>query len=307
MRHVLLMLVMFTFSTPAITQPLTHRLLEIRSMPVAQKKTKPIRHLLHRIDRMIRGKTVSNYFPLGRDIPNRTLFLSMTLLIPLPLMTTIIVAATTPTDAVVEPIISVTGLLASWFGAVAIPAWYGRREWRTNEMVGQHIHFTKLQDGRPILLRGLVLEKDNETGELVVQTRENGKLDSTHVLHFDIGGVDIPGHPDLHRSVRLITNAEDYDYLYVAGAVSKVYNDGHYEIEIKHKVDYNLNEYTVDEPYTIFVHASLPEVEGGLVFMDGGKATDYVDDEAEQLAASAKQADFAHDNNIEEGSARVLE
>ena len=290
MHYVLIMLVMFTFSTPAITQPLTHRLLEIRSMPVAQKKAKPIRRLLHRIDRMIRGKSTHGGIDLmiyekfgGKYRGLQNFFMNTHILTPIrPLVISVLLVPATLLSVSVVAVIALNSMIgiviipsmifAGTGVAISMPAWYRAKEEHLNKMVRQkqHIHFTKLQDGKLMLLRGEVLERDYDTGGLVIQTSENDKRGSTHVLPFNIGGVDIPDHPDLRRSARFIASADDYDYLYVVGKVSKVYNDGHYELEIKHKVDYNLNEYTVDKPHTIFVHASLPEAEGGFVFMDGG-------------------------------------
>ena len=291
MRYVFVMAAMFMVSDAATAQTLLRGGLEIRSLPVVKKK--PFRRLLHRLDRMIRGKDIGDYFPLGRDIPVRTTMIT-TFLTPLPLLFLPVISFLPEASANITAAAIGLSVPLTFVGGYGLSLWYGKRERRAQKMVGKYVHYTALRDGRPTSWLGEVLGKDNDTGALIVRTNEGGVRGKNYVLPFDVKGIAIADHPDLHRRVSFLSDAEDKD-LYIAGKLIRVYSDGHYEIEIDTRVDYDLSETPVNEPHTIFVHVSLPRVDGGFAFSDIGQTSAYAEDEAALLAASAVQANSAHD------------
>ena len=186
------------------------------------------------------------------------------------------------------------------FGIIGIGgnAYFAFKKKRANKLIGEHVYYTQIRDGRAVLMRGIAKKYYENTGTMIVNT-----ADGEEDIYLRDITASIPDHPNLHRRVSLLTNAEDEDLLYL-GQVSIVYDDGSYEIEIERKVDINNVKHPVDEPFTIFVHASLKQHEGGFTFIDSQASEHenvyehpYTNNSLyDKLIASGQQTDTASDS-----------
>ena len=168
------------------------------------------------------------------------------------------------------------------------------------EIKGRRVYYTELRDGKAILHFGQVTGYERHTGMLLVEATEGGNNRPNEVYHKNLGGVSVPNHQDLSRRVKLLSKADsEIDYLYDTGEVSEVYDDGHYEIAVDRKVNFDGRELPIDKPYKVFVHASVQAREGGFVFTDSEK-TEHVVGEAAQIISAARQADYAQQEELEQ-------
>ena len=284
----------------ASAMPTRAGLLEIRSMPVARDKL--MRRLLW--DEAKNGKA-TNEGRKGKG-SNKVIYYSiygfgifaglLTFISPL-----------VPLDLAARGAMGIETALAISasatfliFGTVGIGgnAYFKFEKERANKLIGEHVYYTQIRDGRAVLMRGIAKKYYKDTGTMIVNTAD-GEED---IKIKDITA-SIPDHPNLHRRVSLLTNAEDEDLLYL-GQVSIVYDDGSYEIEIERKVDINNVKHPVDEPFTIFVHASLKQHEGGFTFIDSQASEHenvyehpYTNNSLyDELIASGQQTDTASDS-----------
>lgn len=259
MRYVLILSIILSLADKTIASPARAGLLEIRSMPASSRK--PILRWWERFELQI----VEN-----------------------PIPTMLIGASSIVLPSLIYPEIgggAITVLmLVATLKIVTDPF---RGESSASKLRGKHVHYNEQHDGTEMLCRGCVLQASPYESKVSVATTD-GK--ESLVPIDDIIGISIPDHPNLHKRVTLVTGADDPDFLRLTGKVSRVYDDGSYEIEVDHKIDYDLNEFPVDDLHTIFVHASLPKHEGGFVFIEGRASEHH---EAIQLAASAQRTDVA--------------
>ncbi len=275
MRYVLILLVTFSLNASIVTLPAQAGRLEIRSMPIVRNN--PARRLLQKATYNSRQPAYA--FGIG--------------LVSWPLIILGAGALGGP-EAVLNvgiPWLFVSGALAIW----SINKSYNIEDIH-HELKGRQVYYTELRDGKATLRFGKIGWFDRDEGMLAVETTHGTvAIDKHKKIYPDSKGISVPDHPDLHKRVSLLTDADsNLDYLYVIGQVSRVYDDGHYEIEIDNKIDYNNVESPIDKPFTVFVHASLPEHDGGFVFIDDEvTASENIDSEIvnAQIATAARQAD----------------
>ncbi len=269
MRYVLILSIVLSLADKTIASPARAGLLEIRGMPAA--RSKPILRLWERIAIQVTEK---------------------------PTQTKLIASAPFLLGALIDPNIIYTLPVVALASAAGQNLTMSLREISASKLRGKHIHYTKQHDGAKILCRGCVVAvswlcrgcvvgASPYESEVSVATTDSEK---SRVPLDDIIGISMPDHPDLHKRVMLLSEADDHDFLRLTGKVSRVYDNGGYEIEVDNKFDYDLNEFPIDKSFTILVHISLLESEGGFTFIEG-KTSEH--NEAIQLAASAQQADVA--------------
>lgn len=274
MSYMRVLLVIFSLNTVTFTLPTQAGVLEIRSMPVVHNK--PISSLWKKFVRKVKADIQSDGTPrtvkgLAYILIGSTVAISGIILLP---------EAAFP---IAMGSIPARNLLREV-----------RRLQKSNRkqlMKGEQVHFMHRHEGTETLCFGCIQDTPHLGDEKVIV--KTAHQNHSKVSLDDIIGVAVPDHPDLHRRVSLVAEAEDRDYLRIIGKVSMVYTDGSYKIEIDSKVDFNNVEFPVDEPHTIFVHASLPKHKGGFVFSEGKSGEHH---ESIQLAEAARQVDFAHDN-----------
>ena len=247
MRYVLILLVIFSLNNAIVTLPAQAGRLEIRSMPVVRDS--PASHLLQKASYNSRQPAYA--FMIG--------LLSW----PLIMLGAGVLGGQEAVLNVGMPWLIVSGALAIW----SINKSYNVEDIH-RELKGQQVYYTELHDGKAMLRFGKIEWFDRDEGMLIVETTDRAVNDSSKIYPNN-GGVSFPNDPDLHKRVSLLADAEDPDNLYIIGQVSRVYDDDHYEIEIDSKVDYSHVESPIYEPFTVFVHAELPEHDGGFVFIDG--------------------------------------
>lgn len=251
MRYVFILLIIFSLANKTIASPAQAGLLEIRSIPVA--RSKPIVSLWTRFaKKLVEG-----------DIMLKSFGSAFAMVLP-PFLGA----------ALIQPLAAVPIMFFSVPAVIlVIDAAYSHED-PVKKLAWKHIYYVQQHEGTTTLCRGCIIRntpygeiRNTPYGEsgMIVETTDNQK---SRISIDDIRGIAVSGHPDLHRRVSLLTNTDDIDHLYVIGKVSRVYDDEHYEIEIDRKVDYHNVESHLDESITIFVHASLPEDEGGFVFID---------------------------------------
>ena len=299
MRFLPILLVIFSYNTIASATPARAALLEVRGVLVMPDKPKHVRRLLRKAVDGFRGKK-ENTWPIGSNVPLDpntvgTRFIQYIVISIVPIMLTS--AFYSMELGVVMTGATVFGSL----GVVAVTAIMFGNDPHT-KLAGRQVYFTKMDGDSVELCRGCVSKKyaDDKYQQVLVETTEGSK---ERVALKDIGGVALPDHPDLHRRVLLPTKAEDTDYMRLIGKVSEVYSDGSYEIEVDHKADYQLNEFPVDEPLTIFMHASLSEHEEGFTFIGDGKVNEH--NETTRLTTAAQQTDStAQEDNGDERRVR---
>lgn len=264
MRYVFILLIIFSLANKTIASPARAGLLEIRSIPVV--RSKPIVSLWTRFaKKLVEG-----------DIMLKSFGSAFAMVLP-PFLGA----------ALIQPLAAVPIMFFSFPAVIlAIDAAY-QHEDPVRKLVWKHIYYVQQHEGTATLCRGCIIRGTpyGESG-VIVETTDGQK---SRISIDDIRGVAVPDHPDLRRRVSLLTNTDDIDHLRVIGKVSRAYDDRSYEIEIDRKVDYHNVESHVDESITIFVHASLPEDEGGFVFIDS-KASEH--NEAIQLIEAEHQADY---------------
>ena len=272
MRYVLILSIVLSLADKTIASPARAGLLEIRGMPAA--RSKPILRLWERIAIQVTEK---------------------------PTQTKLIASAPFLLGALIDPNIIYTLPVVALASAAGQHLTMSLREISASKLRGKHIHYTKQHDGAEILCRGCVVGASPYESEVSVATTDSEK---SRVPLDDIIGISMPDHPDLHKRVMLLSEADDHDFLRLTGKVSRVYDNGGYEIEVDNKFDYDLNEFPIDKSFTILVHISLLESEGGFTFIEG-KTSEH--NEAIQLAASAQQADVAQAEVELEHSVVVME
>ena len=219
MRYVLILLVTFSLNASIVTLPAQAGRLEIRSIPVVRNN--PVRHLLRKV---IYDANLSYH-----------IFLKGTYAFPF--ITLGSIAAMGPGVGII------TGF--SWSVATFVLG-FRRFSQHINirdtyhELKGRQVYYTELRDGKAVLRFGQISGFDYERGMLAVETTHGTVAIDKHKKNYpDSKGISVPDHPDLHKHVSLLAAAEDPDNLYIIAHVSRVYDDGHYEIEIDNKVDYN--------------------------------------------------------------------
>ena len=299
MRYVLVLLGIFSLNDVASAMSARAGLLEIRSMPVVSNKL--MRRLLR--DEAKNAK-VSNEDRRRKDRKIAHTSLALFTAVPLVSLTLGITGHMTGViDENTAAAISLPGVSLWVTGVIGVltggEAYFAFEKERANKLIGKHVYYTQIRDGRAVLMRGIAKEYNTETGNMFVNTADGGEA----IKIKDITA-SIPDHSDLHRRVSLITSDDYANDLYHLGQVSIVYNDGNYEIEIDRKVDLNNVEHPVDEPFTIFVHASLPRQEGGFTFIDDQASKyenvyehPYTNNSLyDELIAAARQGDTPRDS-----------
>lgn len=276
MRYVFVLTVIFSFNDAATAKGLSTaaRLLEIRSIPVIHK------HASRLLQKVIsyRNKDSTNAYVLAGS-------------------TALMLVAGISPDAfgAFELVVCTAGIPV--LGAALGTSLVGSlRDHKVQNLYykseGRQVYYTELRDGKVILHFGQVTGYDFDTGMLVVASTDGENNKSNKVYFKNLGGISVPDHQDLHRRVKLLSKADSgLDHLYSIGQVSKVYHDGHYEIEVDHEVSFEGQELPIGKPYTVFVLDALPLHEGGFVFTDS-EMTEHEASEAVQITSAARQADY---------------
>ena len=288
MRYVIVLSLFFALKSTAVattaTLPAATKLLEIRSLPAVGK---PANSLLQKVISLGEGKVFGMCaiaqltgtvcaFAMGADA------LSAAMLGAGAAMTTLLAGVIPKTVR----------------GLKAMSVYMDNEERR--------VYYTERHDGKSTLHFGQLTNFRVETGMLVVKASDGSKAKYRKVYYKDLGGISIPEHQDLGKQVRFLTevSSNNDDYLYDLGEVVEVYDSGHYEIEVDRKVSYYDNvTIPIDNPHTVFVHASLTLTEGGFEFADS-KVSEHVASENVHIISAAREVDQTQDEvELEQGQA----
>ena len=86
----------------------------------------------------------------------------------------------------------------------------------------------------------------------------------THRDIWTTESVPIADHPDLGVDIIVLGPAGTH-IEYLLGKVTRVYDDGFYELEITAELDFDQNRLELDESYHVYMHESTPLREGGFL------------------------------------------